>query len=122
MTSEIPLIPPPTNQPTTSHSLDSHQATADGCSMDVDESPSLTMMVEPSKNDNDDPNVKNHPTASSSSSSNSHGHEKPMLNTEMTDGRPKVTTKSKKDGYTVGGKIEKPAYALLTGLYEVRSS
>jgi hypothetical protein len=122
MTSEIPLNPPPTNPPTTSQSLDSHQSTADGYSMDVDESPSSTMMVDPSKNDNDDPNVNHPAAASSSSSSNSHSHEKAILNTEMADGRSKVITKSKKDGYTLGGKIEKPAYALLTGLYEVRSS
>lgn len=106
----------PTNQPTTTPNLAVRQETTDGSSMDVDDESPSSMRIGPAPND-DNPNKTNMNEVTSSNT----GHEKPMLHTEVTDTGSKVTTEKKKDGVTLGGKIENKAFALLTGLYEVRS-
>jgi len=108
------VISPPTNQPTTSQNVEVvQQGTTDECSMDVDESPS--MKADLSKNGNN-PNQIEFPTSTSTTSNG-----KPMLDSKMTDAESKITKENKKDSFILGGTIEKQAFALLTGLYEVRS-
>ena len=104
MTSEIS---PPTNP------HPNPQGTTDECSasMEVDESTSIK--VDPSRKNGSNPNL------TTSTSNISHG--KPMLDSEMTDAALKVTKENKQDSITLGGTIDKQAFALLTGLYEVRS-
>eukprot|EP00557_Chaetoceros_sp_GSL56_P004472 CAMPEP_0176500280 /NCGR_PEP_ID=MMETSP0200_2-20121128/13436_1 /TAXON_ID=947934 /ORGANISM="Chaetoceros sp., Strain GSL56" /LENGTH=535 /DNA_ID=CAMNT_0017898875 /DNA_START=38 /DNA_END=1645 /DNA_ORIENTATION=+ len=112
MTSEII---PPTNQPPTSQNLNVQKGITNECSMDVEESPSTKVdsLKNGSSSSSNPPNKSEQVTSTSTAS-----HEKPMLDSEMTDATPKVTKEKVQDSVTLGGRIDKQAFALLTGLYE----
>jgi len=56
--------------------------------------------------------------ASETESSN---QEKHIMDQQMIDGELNVPSENKTGNFVLGGAIDKPAFALLTGIYEVRT-